>query len=101
MFFIASVPADLIKHAHLIGKAIDHLDFKECLKAEFLNKPVTEVMIDQVLHLSPDSQVIKALALMEQYNTAYLFVVDDQGNYLGTVTRLGIARHILQKHTRT
>jgi predicted transcriptional regulator len=100
MFLIASIPEDLIKHAHLICKAVDHLDFKDCMKPEFLARPVSDVMISQVLHLSPDSQVLKALALMEQYHTAYLFVVDEQDNYLGTVTRLGIARHILQQQAK-
>ncbi len=98
MFYISSIPADLIKHAHLIGNAIEHLDFPDCHNEEFIAKPVSEMLLKQIMHLSPNSQIVKALALMEQYNTSYLFVVDDNEHYLGLVTRLSIAKRIINGH---
>jgi len=95
LFTHAGIPDELIKHAHLIGHSIDHMDLSACQDETFLEKPVSDIMINEVLHLCPDSQVIKALAMMEHHNTSYLFVVDDQEHYLGMLTRLGIARCIL------
>jgi CBS domain-containing protein len=40
---------------------------------------------DPALTLSSEAPIIKALALMEQNDTSYLFVVDD-GQYRGAVT---------------
>ena len=37
-----------------------------------------------------DTQLMKALAIMEHYDTSYLFVIDD-GAYRGTLTIQGIA----------
>jgi len=37
---------------------------------------------------------LKAIALMERYDTTYLFIVDD-GEYKGVVNVLGIARRML------
>jgi hypothetical protein len=47
-------------------------------------------------HPSTDSQSspLKAIALMERYDTTYLFIVDD-GAYKGVVNVLGIARGML------
>ena len=36
------------------------------------------------------TQLMKALAIMEHYDTSYLFVIDD-GVYRGTITIQGIA----------
>ena len=33
--------------------------------------------------------------MMEQHNSGYVFVVDDDGVYLGVVTRIGIAGLLL------
>ncbi len=96
MFVQAGIPAELIKNAHLIGHSIDHMNVSNCQNKAFMQQPVKQVMIEEILHLCPDSQVIKALAMMEQHDTSYLFVVDEHQQYLGMVTRLGIARRILQ-----
>ncbi len=95
-FYATSIPADLIKHAHLLGNDIEHLDIPEQNVSEYLNKPANEFLINQILHLNPDSQIVKALALMEQFNTSYLFVVDDNDQYLGVVTHLSITNLLLK-----
>ena len=43
-----------------------------------------------------DAPAVKALALMEQFDTPYLFVVDDNEHCLGVVTSMGIAEKLLE-----
>lgn len=95
-FYATSIPADLIKHAHLLGNDIEHLEIPEQDACEYINKPANLFLVNQILHLHPDSQIVKALALMEQFDTSYLFVVDDNDQYLGVVTHLSITRLLLE-----
>lgn len=96
VFYQHCIPADLIKHAHLLGNDIENIEMEDQFTSDFLRMPVTDFILCQVLHLNPNSQLVKALALMEQFNTSYLFVVDDNERYLGVVTQLSIARLLLQ-----
>ena len=96
-FYQHCIPADLIKNAHLLGNDIDSIEIEEQDTHKFLEKPAGDYILDQILHLNPNSQVVKALALMEQFNTSYLFVVDENNRYLGVVTHQSIARHILEQ----
>ncbi len=96
LFYTACIPADLIKHAHLLGNDIEHLDVKELNHHELLNKSSKLAVVDWIIHLSPDAPAVKALALMEQFDTPYLFVVDNNDHYLGVVTSMGIAEKLLE-----
>jgi CBS domain-containing protein len=65
------------------------------LKAHIiLAMPIETFLLED--HPSTDSQSppLKAIALMERYDTTYLFIVDE-GEYKGIVTILGIARGML------
>lgn len=95
-FYATSIPADLIKHAHLLGNDIEHLEIPDQDACEYLNLPANKFLINQILHLHPSSQIVKALALMEQFNTSYLFVVDDNDQYQGVVTHLSITKLLLE-----
>jgi CBS domain-containing protein len=44
--------------------------------------------------VSPRSSVVKALALMEQHNSSYVFLIEDE-TYLGLVTRMVIAMRMM------
>lgn len=93
-FYAECIPADLIKHAHLLGENIENFEISDHYPDDFLQLPARNLLVEQVLHLSPESQIVKALALMEQFGTTYLFVVDDDNTYLGTVTHLSIAEQL-------
>ena len=97
MFYTSCIPADLIKNAHLLGNDIEHLDIPDTEHLEFLNKLAKEVVVEWIIHLSPEAQVVKALALMEQFDTPYLFVVDNEDKYLGVVTSMSIAAKLLNE----
>jgi len=94
-FYQHCIPADLIKHAHLLGNGIDNIEMEDQYTDDFMKLPASDFMLERLIHLHPDSQIVKALALMEQFNTSYLFVVDDKEHYLGVVTHQSIARHLL------
>lgn len=94
-FYQHCIPADLIKHAHLLGNDIENIEMEDQDTHTFLELPAGNFILNQILHLNPNSQVVKALALMEQFDTSYLFVVDEQEQYLGVVTHQTIARLIL------
>lgn len=97
MFYITSIPADLIKNAHLLGNNIEHLDVPEANYKSFMEKPARDFIVEWIIHLSPDSPVVKALALMEQFDTPYLFVVDENDCYLGVVTSIAIAARLVEE----
>jgi predicted transcriptional regulator len=51
-------------------------------------------MLENIPSVSPRSSVVKALAIMEMYNTSYVFLIDN-GAYSGLVTRMVIAHRML------
>ncbi len=96
MFYASFIPADLIKNAHLLGNEIEHLEVQCKEHVSTLNQSAKTAVVEWIIHLSPESQIVKALALMEQFDTPYLFVVDQDEKYHGLVTRLSIAAKLLQ-----
>jgi len=96
MFLLCCVPEDVIKGAHLLGDDIDQLDFPNIHADELMARRVDDFIFPDAIQLSPNFHAIKALAIMEQDNTEYLFVVDGD-DYQGVATRMSIAKAILAK----
>ncbi|MES9833921.1 MAG: CBS domain-containing protein [Candidatus Thiodiazotropha sp. LLP2] len=96
MFRVCCIPDDIIHGAHLLGDDIEHLDFPHIKADELMAKPVDDFIFPDVIRLSPNFQAIKALAIMEQYATEYLFVTEGD-DYQGVVTRLSIAEAIVTR----
>lgn len=94
-FLVSSITPDVIQGAHLIGHEALHLEHADAHYVDVFRRDVDPMIIDDIATLSPNAQVIKAIALMEKFDSEYLFVVDD-GRYLGTVTRLGLTRVLLE-----
>jgi predicted transcriptional regulator len=90
------IPRDVVDGAHLLGDEIPHLELLDIEKCHILSQPVEPFLLTTIPSLNPGSPVIKAVAIMEQYNSSYLFIIDE-GVYQGTVTRSGIAS-LLVKH---
>jgi predicted transcriptional regulator len=88
------VPRDVLHAAHMLGDEIAHLNMPEVDVRELLGQPAEKYLIDNIPTLTPGSPLVKAIAIMEKYNSSYLFVFDD--GYKGAVSRYGIARMILQ-----
>ncbi len=95
-FLISSIPGDMIKHAHLIGNEALHLEHPKDHYRELFAQPIDDTILYDIAWLSSGAQITKAMALMEQFNSSYLFVIDD-GQYRGVVTRLKLTRVLLEE----
>ncbi|MBV2092111.1 MAG: CBS domain-containing protein [Candidatus Thiodiazotropha sp. (ex Ctena orbiculata)] len=96
MFRICCIPDDIIQGAHLLGDDIEHLDFPHIKAEDLMARSVDDFIYPDTVRLSANFQAIKALAIMEQYNTEYLFVTEGE-DYQGVVTRMSIASAIVTK----
>ena len=56
--------------------------------------PIETHLLGNMPVVSPSSAVVKALAIMEAYNTHYVFLIEE-GTYVGVVTRMLIAKRML------
>ena len=65
---------------------------KRILKS--LARPVETYLLENIPTVSPASSLVKALSIMEAYNTHYIFLIED-GKYMGIVTRMVIANRLL------
>ncbi len=89
------IPDFMVKGAHLLGDRIGAVKMPGEFARKLLQLTVEQFMIKDLTIVSPAAMPLKAVALMEQHNTDYAFVIDDDGNYLGIVTRLGVASLML------
>ena len=96
IFRLTCVTKDMINGAHMLGDHIDHLELQGMEKCTILGQPVERYLLKNIPALSSTGSIRKAVAIMEQFNSSYAFVIDD-GDYKGTVTRFGVAR-LLLKH---
>ncbi len=87
------VPSDVVSGAHLLGDELTHLDLPDIEKCRILDEPVERFLLTKTPFLTSNSPVVKAIALMEKFNSTYAFVVDEQ--YRGVITQLGIATLLL------
>jgi predicted transcriptional regulator len=96
MFLLCCIPEDILHGAHLLGDDIEYLDFPQIRAEELMARKVEDFIFPDAIRLSPNFPAIKALAIMEQYNTQYLFVTEGD-DYQGVVTRMNIARAIVTR----
>lgn len=94
-FRLSSIPDDVVKGAHLIGHDAIHLEHPCDHFIKVFRQPIDNMILPEFAHLQSDALLAKAMALMEKFNSSYLFVIDD-GHYKGVVTRLGLTRLLLE-----
>lgn len=93
---VSCLPEYMIESARILGEEMFCMDDVEAKAKQLLETPVDDyVQEPTALALSSEAPVIKALALMEQNDTSYLFVVDD-GQYQGAVTIQRLAKLLTQ-----
>ncbi|MCP3663726.1 MAG: CBS domain-containing protein [Gammaproteobacteria bacterium] len=85
----------MLDTAHLLGDFLSCVDHTEEKASEVLARPVEPFVRKARLFIASDAPAVKAMALMEQHDTHYLFVRDD-GQYKGMVTKYGIAKRMLE-----
>lgn len=89
------VPDFMVKHSHLLGDELGQLHIHQEHAREIMALPIEPFVLPHMAVASPSNPIAKVLAIMEDVNTTYLFVIDEEGEYLGIVTIMGIARAIL------
>ena len=92
---ISCLPDYMIESAMILGEEMSCMEDVEAKAKRLLDTPVEPYVQEPTLSLGSDAPVIKALALMEQNDTSYLFVVDD-GQYQGTITIQCLAKMFSQ-----
>lgn len=90
-----AVPDSMLRLAGAMGDQTDKLDLSERNILEALALPVENFVLDNIPSVSPHSAIVKALAIMEAYNTHYIFLIDDE-EFVGVVTRMVIANRMLE-----
>jgi CBS domain-containing protein len=90
-----AVPDSILVLAGAVGDQTDRLDLSERNILEALALPVESYVLENIPVVSPYSSIVKALAIMEAYNTHYIFLIDDD-QYMGVVTRMVIASRMLE-----
>ena len=93
------LPEYLVEMARVLGEQVSNVQDMEASANQLLNNPVDLYLQEPHLSLTSASSVIKALAMMEQSDTGYIFVVDE-GRYKGVVTMQSLAR-MLARHDST
>ena len=79
------LPDFLVDMAMVLGEQLSHMQDMGSETTHLLDGPVDSYVQEPHISLTSDSPAIKALAMMEQSDTSYIFVVDE-GRYLGVVT---------------
>ena len=92
---ISCLPDYMIESARILGEEMSCMEDVEAKARRMLDTPMDPYVQEPALSLSSESPIIKALALMEQNDTSYLFVVDN-GQYRGAVTIQCLAKLLTQ-----
>jgi len=90
------IPHFLIDAAQVLGDDIHEVDMSRERVQAFLNEPVERHLLKPMARTSSRSSLTKGLAIMEKFNTSYIFLIDDD-LYKGIVTHLEIAQRLLER----
>ena len=89
------LPDYIVDSAQILGDELASTKDIEAKAQQLLVMPVDLYVQEPHQSVSSDSSCAKALALMEQIDTSYLFIVDDW-QYRGVVTIQSLARALFQ-----
>jgi predicted transcriptional regulator len=90
-----AVPDSFLTVADALGDQTDNLDLPEMKVRETMDNAVDKYVLANIPSVSPRSSIVKALSIMELHNTSYIFLLEN-GKYEGVVTRMVIARRMLE-----
>ncbi len=79
------LPEYLVEMARVLGEQTSSVPNMEAVAKQLLKNPAELYVQEPHISLTSASSRIKALAMMEQSDTSYIFVVDE-GQYKGVVT---------------
>jgi CBS-domain-containing membrane protein len=93
------IPQAMIEHARLLGDDIEALRFPRIRKQWLLDQTIDDFILSDAATITPASPLAKALAIMENHDTTYLFVIDADDKYHGTLSIVSLARRLLDQDT--
>ena len=88
------LPEHLVEMANVLGEQISSVQEMEMLAKQLFDNRIDSYIQRPHASLTSTSSIIKALALMEKFDTGYLFVIDE-GQYMGVVTLQNLSKTIL------
>jgi CBS domain containing-hemolysin-like protein len=91
---LACLPEYMVELAHILDNGLSCQQDIELKVKEMLTKPIEPFVQAPPPFIKSTAPTVKALAMMEQRDTSYLFVVDN-GEYKGIITIQGIAQKML------
>lgn len=91
------IPHAMIEHARLLGDDIEALRFPRIRKEWLLDQSIDDYILSDAATVTPASPLAKALAIMESHDTTYLFVIDADNTYHGTLSIVSLARRLLNQ----
>jgi len=89
------IPQYVVDAAHLLGDDLQNVAINADISEKVLSLPVDDFVLEDMAIITAASPIMKALAIMERYNTGYIFLIDN-GVYEGIVTRMGVAELLLK-----
>jgi hypothetical protein len=89
------IPDIMVAYADLLGDDPGGLKIPEQNTLKLLLLPANSFIDKEIVAISSDTAVSKAIALMENHKVNYLFVIDE-GNYIGVITIDAIANRMLE-----
>ena len=92
------IPHAMIEHARLLGDNIKALRFPQIKEQWLLDLTIDDYILSDAATITPASPLTKALAIMESHDTTYLFVIDAEQNYHGTLSIVSLARRMLDRN---
>lgn len=92
------IPQFMVDTVSLLGDRIEGLKYPQIEEQELLNLRIDDYILDDFAAITPASPIAKALAVMEAHDTTYVFVIDADQNYHGTVTIMHVASRILEQN---
>lgn len=93
------IPQAMIDHARLLGDSIEALRFPAIREQWLLDLTIDDYILADFATMTPASPLAKALAVMESHDTSYLFVIDADHNYHGTLNIVSLARRLLDRNS--
>jgi CBS-domain-containing membrane protein len=92
------IPHFLVHNARLLGDQLESLKIPEVKARRMLELEVDTFILPDLPTITPASPIAKALAIMENHDTTYVFVIDADGRYHGTISIMKVADRILEEY---
>ncbi|MEN8214202.1 MAG: CBS domain-containing protein [Pseudomonadota bacterium] len=89
------LPNYMVELANVLGNHLSCFDDARTKIRDLMEHPIEHYIEKPLRSITSETPVVKAVAILEKYDSNYLFVYDGD-NYRGVVTAEGIAQRMLE-----